>query len=107
MGGHYFLSTPMSDPTKSPVADPILNGPILAKCSILRHVMLSVAEAEIAGVFVNAKNAEMIQQILIILGHPQSPTPIKTNNTTATDTNTNTVKQKQNKSDGHAFLLAP
>ena len=57
--------------------------------------MSSAAEAEIAGVFTNAKNAEMLRQILIEMGHPQPPTPIQTNNTTARDIITNTVKQKK------------
>ena len=74
--GHYFLSTPVSDPNKPPKSDPQLNGSIVAQCSILRYVMSSAAKAEIAGVFLNAKNAEMIRQILIKLGHPQPPTPI-------------------------------
>ena len=60
VGGQYFLCTPLSNLAKPPAADHIFNGPILAKCSILRHVMPAVAEAEIAGVFVNAKNAKMI-----------------------------------------------
>ena len=95
VGGHFFLSTPASDPCKPPTSEPSLNGPILSECSVLRHVMSSAAEAELAGVFINAKNAEMLRQILFEMGHPQPPTPIQTDNTTACGIVTNTVKQRK------------
>ena len=95
VGRHFFLSSPKSDPSQPPTIEPELNGPILSECSILCHVMSSAAEAEIAGVFTNAKNAEMLRQILIEMGHPQPPTPIQTDNTTARDIITNTVKQRK------------
>ena len=95
VGGHFFLSSPKSDPNQPPTIEPELNGPILSECSILRHVMSSAAEAEIAGVFMNAKNDEMLHQILIKMGHPKPPTQIQTDNTTARDIITNTVKQRK------------
>ena len=53
--GHFFLSSSKSDPNKPPAIKPALNGPILSECSVLCHMMSSAAEAEIAGVFTNAK----------------------------------------------------
>ena len=94
-GGHFFLSSPKSDPNNPPTTEPDLNGPILSECSILRHVMSSAAEAEIAALYVNAKNAEMLRQNLIEMVHPQPPTPLQTDNTTARDIVTNTVKQRK------------
>ena len=57
--------------------------------------MSSDAEAKIAGVFTNAKNPEVLRQILIKMGYSQPPTPIQTDNTTARDIITNTVKQRK------------
>ena len=57
--------------------------------------MLSAAEAEIAGVFKKLKNAKMIRQIIMELGHPHSPTPIQTDNTMARNIIINTAKQRK------------
>ena len=78
IAGHYHLST---KPTASTSPPP--NGPILVECRTLRHVVTSAAEAEVSALFHNAQNAIPIRNLLIALGHPQPPTPIKTNNTTA------------------------
>ena len=57
--------------------------------------MSSAVEAEIDAVFTNTKNAEMLRQIFIEMGHPQPPTPIQTDNTTAQDIITNSIKQQK------------
>ena len=49
----------------------------------IKHVVTSVAEAEISALFHNAKTAIPIRRLLIALGHPQPPTPIKVDNSTA------------------------
>jgi hypothetical protein len=46
--------------------------------------MSSGAEAEIGSVFLNAKEATILQTTLEEMGHPQPTTPLKTDNTTAT-----------------------
>jgi hypothetical protein len=45
--------------------------------------MSSAAEAELGALFINAKEAVYLRQILIEMGHPQPKTPIQTDNTTA------------------------
>ncbi len=51
--------------------------------TIIKAVMSSAAEAELGALFINAKEAVHIRQILEEMGHPQSQTPIQTDNTTA------------------------
>jgi hypothetical protein len=49
-------------------------------------------------IFHNAKEAVALQIALIEMGHPQPPTPIVTDNSTAAGIANDTVKQKQSKS---------
>jgi hypothetical protein len=71
-GGHLYLGT-VAKSTK-----PILNnGAVLTISGILKHVMSSAAEAEVAGLFVNAKEGEILRTTLDEMGYPQEPTPIK------------------------------
>jgi hypothetical protein len=39
------------------------------------------AKAELSALYLNAKEAVYLQQILIKMGHPQPQTPIQTDNT--------------------------
>ena len=77
---------------------PTLNGAILVECKTLRHVVSSSAEAEVAGIFHNAGMALPIRNILKALNHPQPPTPLKTDNTTATGFVYDNIHQKRSKS---------
>jgi hypothetical protein len=45
--------------------------------------MSSAAEAEIGALYINCREAIPACHTLEFLGHPQPPTPIQTNNTTA------------------------
>jgi hypothetical protein len=45
--------------------------------------MSLVAEAELGALYLNAKETVYLRQILCKMGHPQPPTPIQTDNTTA------------------------
>ena len=45
--------------------------------------MSSAAEAELAALFINAREAVYIRQVLEQLGHKQPPTPVQTDNSTA------------------------
>ena len=82
----------------SRIKHPDINGAILIECKALRHVVSSAAEAETAGIFHNAQRAIPIRYILEQLGHPQPPTPIKTDNSTATGFIHNNIHQKKSKS---------
>ena len=76
----------------------LLNGAILVECQTLKHVVGSAAEAETGGLFYNAQQAVVLRKILEDLGHPQPPTPLKTDNSTANNFVHSTMKQKRSKS---------
>jgi hypothetical protein len=65
--------------------------------TVLKHVMSSAAEAEIGAVFLNAKEGAVFRTTLEELGHPQPPTPMETDNTTAAGYINGTIKQKRTK----------
>jgi hypothetical protein len=74
-GGHFFLSNGDEFPPN--------NGAILTVVTIIKGVMSSVVEAELGALYLNAKEAVYIRQILTRMGHPQPKTPIQTDNSTA------------------------
>ena len=74
------------------------NAPILVECRTLRHVVASAAEAETGALFHNAQNIIAIRHVLNVLGHPQPPTPLKTDNSTAYGYVHNDIKIKKSKS---------
>jgi hypothetical protein len=85
--GIFYMS---AVPTKS---DPIprLNGAVHLTIKIMKNVLASVAEAEVAACFVNAQEACTLRQTLEALGHPQPATPIQTDNSILNAS----IKQKQ------------
>ena len=88
--GIYFLS---SLPTKN---KPIkLNGFFHVMSSVLKFV---AAEAELGALFLNIKEARIIRLTLKELGHPQPPTPIHCDNSTAVGIVNNTVKKHRSRS---------
>ena len=93
VAGFYYLSSHPSINNPPPS-----NGGIHVECKILRHVVASAAEAEIAGVFHNAQTVLPIRRILRALNHPQPPTPVKTDNTTTNGFIYNNIHQKRSKS---------
>ena len=96
IAGFFYLSDKMPPPPMIP--NPQLNGPILVECKLLRHVVASSAEVETAGLFFNAQSAVPIRQALIALGHPQPPTPLKSDNSTAVNFANKSLRQKRSKS---------
>ena len=86
-GGYFFLESMPKN------GEPIfLNGNIAVTCAIIEIVAASAAEAELGALFINAKEAKIIQIIVSELGHPQPPTPIHVNNTTAVGIVNSTIK---------------
>ena len=81
--GHYFLSNASSDPLLPSQTQPTPNGPIYTLCKRMRNVLPFAAEAELAVLFHNGQEAAVVRQTLLEMGHPQPPTPIKTDNSTA------------------------
>ena len=74
-GGHHYLSNDSKIPPN--------NRAVLNVAQIIKAVMLSAAEAEIGALFINAREAIPARTTLEELGHPQPPTPMQTDNTTA------------------------
>ena len=88
-GGHHFLS---DKPNPKPA---LPNGPILNIAKILRNVMSSATEAEVGALFLNAKEGTVLRTTLEEMGHPQPPTPLQTDNSTANGIINGTVKQQR------------
>jgi hypothetical protein len=65
------------------------------------------AEAEVGGLFVNDQEAFSLQTTLAKLGHPQPPTSMKTDNSTAAGIlANNTLKQRKSRSmDMHFYWV--
>jgi len=96
--GFYYLSDTPADPNIPPPHPPPLNGALHVVSKIMRNVMGSAAEAEIAAAYMTAREAVPITTTLEELGHPQSPTPIQVDNTTCAGFANDTIKQKRTKS---------
>ena len=75
----------------------IINGSILILAKVIKFVMSSAAEAEIAALFLNAKLAIPLRQALIDMGFPQPKTKIKTDNSTAEGIVNDKIKQNRSK----------
>ena len=88
-GGHFFLS--------SDTVHPPNNGAILTIAKIIKNVMSSAAEAELGALYIAAREAVYIRQILQELGHKQPRTPIQTDNSTAEAIINNKVQPKRTK----------
>ena len=96
VGGFFFLGDTI--PNIATATNPIrVNGALHVECRILKHVVASAAEAECGGLFHNRQTTIPLRTTLIELGHPQPPTPIRTDNSTAGGIVNSTVRQKQSK----------
>ena len=84
-GGYHFLGT--NDYT-------LFNGPIHVLAKIIKNVMSSAMEAEIAALFLNAKLIIEYRQTLEDMGHPQPPTLIQTDSRTSEGIINGTMKQQ-------------
>ena len=74
-GGHFFMSSDQPIPPN--------NGAILNIAHIIKHVMSSATEAELAALYIMAREAVYIRIILEEMGHKQPSTPIQTDNAMA------------------------
>lgn len=91
-GGHFYLGDkPSNNPER-------YNGALLNKATILRNVMGSAAEAECGALYENATEAVPLRNTLHEMGHPQPPTPIQIDNTTADGFANKKLKQQRTKS---------
>ena len=74
-GGHFFLSSDSTIPQN--------NGAVLNIAHIIKHVMPSEIEAELATLYIMARDAVYIRIILEEMGHTQPPMPLQTDNSMA------------------------
>eukprot|EP00804_Cyclotella_cryptica_P010114 CCRYP_019272-RA/>CCRYP_019272-RA protein AED:0.25 eAED:0.25 QI:0/0/0/1/0.66/0.75/4/0/703 len=75
------------------------NGAVLILSSIIKHVMASASETEIASLFYGCKEAIPLRVTLEEMGHPQpGPTPVTTDNSTAIGLTLNQMIPKASKS---------
>ena len=94
-GGHFFLGN-KSGPD-------ILNGAILHLAAIMKMVLSSAAEAEFGALFHNTKEATPLRTTLEELGHPQPPTPVLVDNSTAVGLANDTVTQRRSRAINMCF----
>ena len=66
-------------------------------CKVLRNIMASAAEAEYGALFLNVQAAFPIRTTLIEMHHPQPPTLIQVENSTAVGIANKSIKQKRSK----------
>ena len=98
-GGYFFLSNDETFPQN--------NGAFLTNATIIKVVMSLAAEAEVGALYLNAKEAVYLQQILEEMGHPQPKTPIQTNNTTAEGIINKKIQPKRTKAMDMRFHWLP
>ena len=91
-GGYFFLGSILLNGQTI-----ILNVNIHITCAILKLVAASSAEAELGALFLYAREAKVLKITLQELGHPQPPTPIHVDNTTAVGIVNNTIKRQRSR----------
>ena len=91
-GGYIFLGNADSNTQ-------IINAPIMVIATILKMVVSSAAEAEVAALYHCARELVPLRTACSELGHqqPVNGTPLRTDNSTAEGILNNTVKQKRSK----------
>ena len=82
-----------------------INGPIHTEYRILKHVVASATEADVAGLFQNVQTDVPLRITLHKLGFPQPPNPIKIDNSAAEGIVTAMVRQKKSQGNGYVILL--
>jgi hypothetical protein len=89
--GHFFMS---SNAELRPY-----NGNVSTILQIIIALMSLAAEAEVGALFINCCEAVPARHVLKFLGHPQLPTPMQTDNTTALEVVNQNVMKKMKSMD--------
>ena len=92
VAGYYLLSRNLIN------APPFINAPVLVVLKTLKHTVSSDTESETSGFFMNAQIELSVRHALESLGHPQPPTPVKTENYTTSGLVHGSMQQKRYKS---------
>jgi hypothetical protein len=95
VGGYFYLSSNSGHSSKS--EPPPLNGAIHVTANILKHVVASAGEAEIAATFTNGQDGCPIITTLEEMGHKQGTVTITTDNKCAEGFANRTTKMKRTK----------
>ena len=74
-----------------------LNGPLHVTANICKFVVASAAEAELGALFYNCQDATIMRLSLAELGHPQPPSPVHCDNSTAVSIANDTVKKQRSR----------
>jgi hypothetical protein len=90
IGGYLYLGNKTNSSTK-----PLTNALLLCHMKVIKHVVSSVAEAEIGAVFVNAKENTVTRATLSEMGHKQNATELKTDNSTEDGIINNTFQKRR------------
>jgi hypothetical protein len=85
-GRHFFMSNNTAKPPN--------NVAILTIAQIIKAVISSATEADVGALYINCREAIPTCHTLEFMGHPQSPTPMQTDNTTALSVVNNKVIKK-------------
>ena len=88
-GGHFFLSKGTNEAPN--------NSAILNISQVIKSVMSSATEAKLGVPYINACEAVPCNTVLHRMDHPQPPTPIQTNNSTAFGVVTNNILPRRTK----------
>jgi hypothetical protein len=90
LGGLFFLGN------KSPEQE-TLNGSILNVAVVIKNMVASAAESKVGACFHNAQSGDPLRVTPTELGHAQTPTPLRTDNSTGYGIVNETIKQKRSK----------
>ena len=82
-GAHIFVSK--NDPIPRP------NGPVISIAWVIKSVMASAAEAELASLFITAQEMVPLRNTLTEIGWPQPKLPIQVDNSRTTGYVNNTI----------------
>jgi hypothetical protein len=86
-GAHIFLTE--NDPI------PRQNGPVLSISQIIKFIMASAAEAELAALYITAREMIPLRNALDEMGWKQPKSPVQTDNSTATGFIHDTIIQRR------------
>jgi len=84
-GRHFFMASNVETPPN--------NGVVFAISQIIKAVRSLAAEAEVGAFYINCRKAVPARHVLEFMDHPQLPTPMQTNNTTALGVVTKIMKK--------------
>ena len=98
--GHYFLSDFIKYIDKS---QPKLNGSIHKLCKILKNIVASASEYELAPAFENSHDATVMLHTLIETENTQPPASMQVDNTKDISFINGTLKEKRTNSVGMEY----